>query len=131
MSYRERQRLADIQAAIDAIRSHLQRGDLSVCTKATSIAALCDTQYATQHVIEFRRFICVRHEMLALLTEGHQYGLRLREEFEDRTGEVWPLNVGEVPTTLRRLERDGLGGPDGSAAPLAGLTHGRRRVPDA
>ena len=29
MSYRERQRLADIQAAIDAICSHLQRGDLS------------------------------------------------------------------------------------------------------
>ena len=29
MSYREQQRLADIQAAIDAIRSHLQRGDLS------------------------------------------------------------------------------------------------------
>ena len=29
MSYRERHRLADIQAAIDAIRSHLQRGDLS------------------------------------------------------------------------------------------------------
>jgi uncharacterized protein with HEPN domain len=28
MTYRERQRLADIQAAIDAIRSHLQRGDL-------------------------------------------------------------------------------------------------------
>ena len=29
MTYRERQRLADIRAAIDAIRSHLQRGDLS------------------------------------------------------------------------------------------------------
>ena len=29
MSYRERQRLADIQAATDAIRSRLQRGDLS------------------------------------------------------------------------------------------------------
>ena len=29
MSYRDRQRLADIQAAIDAIRSHLQRGTLS------------------------------------------------------------------------------------------------------
>jgi uncharacterized protein with HEPN domain len=29
LSYRERQRLADIQAAIDAIRSHLRRGDLS------------------------------------------------------------------------------------------------------
>ena len=29
MTYRERQRLADIQAAIDAIRSHLERGGLS------------------------------------------------------------------------------------------------------
>jgi uncharacterized protein with HEPN domain len=29
VTYRERQRLADIQAAIDAIRSHLQRGGLS------------------------------------------------------------------------------------------------------
>jgi len=29
VTYRERQRLSDIQAAIDAIRSHLQRGDLS------------------------------------------------------------------------------------------------------
>ena len=29
MTYRERQRLTDIQAAIDAIRSHLRRGDLS------------------------------------------------------------------------------------------------------
>ena len=29
MTYREQQRLADIQAAIDAIGSHLQRGDLS------------------------------------------------------------------------------------------------------
>ena len=29
MTYRERQRLADIQAAIDAIGSPLRRGDLS------------------------------------------------------------------------------------------------------
>ena len=29
MTYRERQRLADLQAAIDAVRSHLLRGDLS------------------------------------------------------------------------------------------------------
>jgi len=29
VSYRDRQRLADIQAAIDAIRSHLQRGTLT------------------------------------------------------------------------------------------------------
>jgi uncharacterized protein with HEPN domain len=29
VTYRERQRLTDVQAAIEAIRSHLQRGDLS------------------------------------------------------------------------------------------------------
>jgi len=29
MTYRERQRLADIQSAIEAIRSHVQRGNLS------------------------------------------------------------------------------------------------------
>jgi len=57
----------------------------------------------------------VRHAMLALLSEGPKYGLRLREEFEERTGEVWPLNVGQVYTTLQRLERDGLVESDGSA----------------
>jgi DNA-binding PadR family transcriptional regulator len=46
--------------------------------------------------------------LLALLSEGPKYGLQLREEFEARTGEVWPLNVGQVYTTLQRLERDGL-----------------------
>ena len=50
----------------------------------------------------------VRHALLALLSEGPKYGLQLRQEFEARTGEVWPLNVGQVYTTLRRLERDGL-----------------------
>jgi DNA-binding PadR family transcriptional regulator len=51
--------------------------------------------------------VSIRHALLALLSEGPKYGLRLREEFEARTGEVWPLNVGQVYTTLQRLERDG------------------------
>ncbi|MGH3373361.1 MAG: PadR family transcriptional regulator [Actinoallomurus sp.] len=50
----------------------------------------------------------VRHALLALLSEGPKYGLQLRQEFEARTGEVWPLNVGQVYTTVQRLERDGL-----------------------
>jgi DNA-binding PadR family transcriptional regulator len=45
---------------------------------------------------------------LALLAEGPKYGLQLGQEFEERTGEVWPLNMGQVYTTLQRLERDGL-----------------------
>lgn len=50
----------------------------------------------------------VRHALLALLSEGPKIGLKLRDEFEQRTGDVWPLNVGQVYTTLQRLERDGL-----------------------
>jgi DNA-binding PadR family transcriptional regulator len=57
----------------------------------------------------------VRHAMLALLSEGPKYGLQLREEFEAGTGEVWPLNVGQVYTTLQRLERDGLVESDGTS----------------
>ena len=57
----------------------------------------------------------VRHALLALLSEGPKYGLQLRQEFEARTGEVWPLNVGQVYTTLQRLERDGLVESDDSA----------------
>ncbi len=50
----------------------------------------------------------VRHALLALLSDGPKYGLQLRQEFESRTGDVWPLNVGQVYTTLQRLERDGM-----------------------
>jgi DNA-binding PadR family transcriptional regulator len=50
----------------------------------------------------------VRHALLAFLSEGPKYGLQLRQEFETTTGEVWPLNVGQVYTTLQRLERDAL-----------------------
>jgi DNA-binding PadR family transcriptional regulator len=52
--------------------------------------------------------VSVRHALLAFLSEGPKYGLQLRQEFEARTGEVWPLNVGQVYTTLQRLEREGL-----------------------
>jgi len=50
----------------------------------------------------------IRHSLLALLSEGQKYGFQLRQEFEASTGEVWALNVGQVYTTLQRLERDGL-----------------------
>jgi DNA-binding PadR family transcriptional regulator len=65
----------------------------------------------------------VRHALLALLSEGPKYGLQLREEFEARTGEVWPLNVGQVYQTLQRLERDGLveSDDDGDEGPQKGF----------
>jgi len=45
---------------------------------------------------------------LALLDGDSAYGYQLKQEFEARTGGSWPLNVGQVYTTLDRLERDGL-----------------------
>jgi DNA-binding PadR family transcriptional regulator len=50
----------------------------------------------------------VRHGLLALLTSAPKYGYQLRAEFEAAAGGTWPLNIGQVYTTLQRLERDGL-----------------------
>lgn len=50
----------------------------------------------------------IRRGLLALLAQEPMYGAQLRTEFESRTGGTWPLNVGQVYTTLSRLERDGL-----------------------
>ncbi|MEU8384588.1 PadR family transcriptional regulator [Streptosporangium sp. NPDC048865] len=50
----------------------------------------------------------VRHGLLALLSTGPRHGYQLRAEFEATTGATWPLNIGQVYTTLARLERDGL-----------------------
>src|SRR5947209_15248904 len=66
------------------------------------------SEYYTKYATRYDRRMSVRHALLALLSEGPKYGLQLREEFEAGTGEVWPLNVGQVYTTLQRLERDGL-----------------------
>ncbi|WP_439675855.1 PadR family transcriptional regulator [Embleya sp. MST-111070] len=58
----------------------------------------------------------IKHGLLALLDQGPRYGYQLRSEFESRTGSTWPLNVGQVYTTLGRLDRDGLVAPDGEDA---------------
>src|SRR6266545_2713507 len=50
----------------------------------------------------------VRHGLLALLQRGPMYGYQLRVAFEESTGGTWPLNIGQVYTTLSRLERDEL-----------------------
>jgi DNA-binding PadR family transcriptional regulator len=57
--------------------------------------------------------VSIRQGLLALLEQGPMYGYQLRAEFETRTGATWPLNVGQVYTTLNRLERDGLVEPAG------------------
>jgi DNA-binding PadR family transcriptional regulator len=71
----------------------------------------------------------VRQALLALLEEGPMYGYQLRTEFERRTGATWPLNVGQVYTTLTRLERDGLvteSGADGEGHVVYEVTEAGR-----
>lgn len=50
----------------------------------------------------------VRNSLLALLAQGPAHGYALKAAFEGGTAGAWPLNVGQVYQTLRRLERDGL-----------------------
>jgi DNA-binding PadR family transcriptional regulator len=52
----------------------------------------------------------VKLGLLAILSEAPAYGAQLKAAFEQRTGGTWPVNVGQVYTTLDRLERDGLVG---------------------
>jgi DNA-binding PadR family transcriptional regulator len=69
----------------------------------------------------------IKQGLLALLEQGPMYGYQLRAEFESRTGATWPLNVGQVYTTLARLERDGLVEPAGDD----GDGHAVYRITDA
>jgi DNA-binding PadR family transcriptional regulator len=76
--------------------------------------------------------VSVKQGLLALLAEQPMYGYQLRSEFESRTGSTWPLNIGQVYTTLSRLVRDGLvaegeRGDDGSVV-YALTTPGRDQV---
>jgi DNA-binding PadR family transcriptional regulator len=52
--------------------------------------------------------VSIRNSLLAILGERPFYGYDLRQEFEARTGSAWPLNIGQVYTTLDRLQRDGM-----------------------
>jgi DNA-binding PadR family transcriptional regulator len=74
----------------------------------------------------------IRQGLLALLADGPRHGYQLRQEFEARTGATWPLNIGQVYTTLGRLERDGLvavtGDGDESHKVYAITADGRREL---
>ena len=50
----------------------------------------------------------VRNALLTLLVGRPQHGYQLKAEFDAATGEAWPLNFGQVYTTLQRLEKGGL-----------------------
>ena len=74
----------------------------------------------------------IREGLLSLLLEGPKYGYQLKSDFEEQTGKVWPINVGQVYTTLDRLTRDECvvaGGTDNEGRTLYSITTvGRKEV---
>jgi DNA-binding PadR family transcriptional regulator len=51
----------------------------------------------------------MKYPLLALLASGPGHGYELKQSFESRFGSVWPpVNIGQIYTTLQRLERDHL-----------------------
>ena len=50
----------------------------------------------------------VKHSILALLYEKSRHGYELKTGFDELVQNMWPLNTGQVYTTLDRLERDRL-----------------------
>ncbi len=49
----------------------------------------------------------VREGLLTLLAQGPRYGYQLKLELEAASGAAWTVNIGQIYTTLQRLERDG------------------------
>ena len=80
--------------------------------------------------------VTVRNALLQLLAEGDRHGYQLKVDFEARTGGIWPLNVGQVYSTLDRLVRDGRvsttddAGGDAAQKAYRITEEGRREVKD-
>lgn len=51
--------------------------------------------------------MAIPHSLLGLLAEKPSSASELRRRFEQSTGQLWPLNQGQVSQTLQRLQRDG------------------------
>jgi DNA-binding PadR family transcriptional regulator len=51
--------------------------------------------------------------ILGLLADGPLHGYEVKTQFEELLGGTWEVNIGQVYTTLQRLERDGLVEPAG------------------
>lgn len=52
--------------------------------------------------------MAVRDVLLALLAEEPAGTYQLKSSFEQRTDGAWPMNIGQVYQTMKRLVRDGL-----------------------
>lgn len=49
----------------------------------------------------------IKEGLLCLLARGDAHGYQLKSDLETTTGDTWQVNIGQIYTTLQRLERDG------------------------
>lgn len=59
----------------------------------------------------------VKYALLGILAEKEHHGYELKCRFDERVGDFWSLNYGQIYTTLDRLEREGLVEWRGEAQP--------------
>jgi DNA-binding PadR family transcriptional regulator len=67
----------------------------------------------------------VKEGLLALLSDGPRHGYQLKLDLETATGESISINVGQIYSTLQRLERDRLiedGGKDSDGRDIYQIT---------
>jgi DNA-binding PadR family transcriptional regulator len=57
--------------------------------------------------------VSLKFGVLGLLADGPLHGYEVKTRFEAMFGGTWDVNIGQVYTTLQRLERDGLIEPAG------------------
>jgi DNA-binding PadR family transcriptional regulator len=55
----------------------------------------------------------LKYGVLGLLSEGPLHGYEVKNRFEAMLGGTWDVNIGQIYTTLQRLDRDGLVRPVG------------------
>jgi DNA-binding PadR family transcriptional regulator len=48
----------------------------------------------------------VKYAMLGILAEKNLHGYELKSSFDEKVGEFWSLNYGQIYTTLDRLEKE-------------------------
>jgi len=57
--------------------------------------------------------LSLKYGVLGLLTREPLHGYEVKNRFESMLGGTWEVNIGQIYTTLQRLERDGLVRPVG------------------
>jgi DNA-binding PadR family transcriptional regulator len=52
--------------------------------------------------------VSIKYALLGILAEKPRHGYDLKRTFDERLGDFWSLNFGQIYTTLERLRADGL-----------------------